>query len=215
MKNKNFSFAFFVLLMFLLFACTNKKNKEKLIVLKDVKVTDNNGNPLAVNYIYDDSLRTAQNGRFPFPPYNTTISISVQNNINNKFDDISIILEPRNLFPENLEIVLDDNNSGGLGCANNYVSVRGYAKNGARLSKWYSRFKDGNDQNSDYSYVSLFGSSYKECYLKDSAGFTNISLTDTDPSKVLVLKVKKSKPNSDTKINVVLTDTDPKENEGK
>lgn len=201
--------------MFLLFACTNKKNNTNLLVPKDVKVTDNNGNPLAVNYIYDDSLRTAQNGRIPSLPYDKPISISVQNNVINEFDDISIRLEPRGLFPENLEIVLDDNNSGGLGCANNYVSVRGYAKNGARLSKWYSRFKDGNDQNSDYSYVSLFGSSYKECYLKDSAGFTNISLTDTDPSKVLVLKVKKSKPNSDTKINVVLTDTDPKDNEGK
>lgn len=120
-------------------------------------------------------------------------------------DTIEYNVQPDRCWISSIEVVLGCDTLL-KGCVNGSAKLKGTARRLDQTPRVL--YSDRNyTVSSGWVQVSL-RNYFEECFLLDSNGFAALGLK-YNSSKALTINVKKKKPNSDSSINVVLTDVDP------
>lgn len=128
------------------------------------------------------------------------------------YDTIFVKATPAGNKIKEAEVQLDKDYQGSLGCADDQAPFKGKLSSFEKFGDWnfrYVQYEDGNDTGDSYQRVTEFQNLVQRCMQVDNVGYVKLNLK-YKAKGYLTLETKKKKKNSDSKINVVLTDDSDK-----
>lgn len=124
------------------------------------------------------------------------------------YDTVYITASPDGNKIRNAEVLLDKYNEGNIGCADDHAPFRGKLQS-VYLGTWrYVQYEDGNDTGDNYQRVTEFQNLVQDCFIVNKSNLMISVKVKYTSDGSLTLSTRKKKKNSDSQINVVLTDSD-------